>query len=292
MHKFLSAFSLLCCLTGTSAADTFTWDGGGVDSYLSTANNWTFDVHPDREGLDDVIFQGTTRTRPRVDGPWRFLSLSFAQDAPSFRMTATVGGELEIVYGGFINLSSSRHYIEPSIRLITDAEFRVNGPVEFLGPVALDNHTMYVRDPSGVQSSEPIVLASTVSGGFIDVASSGDLELVGEILCDVDVLGGRLVIATDTPQPVGSFLQFAAGSVVEAKGTHVVPVTLQLDGAVTFGGAGDLSVSNGIRGSGSLTMDATGALRLGGVTSRRFRGRSIFERAPSISPRSKPGFRC
>jgi fibronectin-binding autotransporter adhesin len=103
--------SLCLCLQNVANAGTFTWNGGGADSNLSTPANWT--PVAGALGNDDLIFAGSVKTTPTNSATVTYNSLSFASGASPF----TLGGSAITVSTGISNLSTSLQTIIAPITL-------------------------------------------------------------------------------------------------------------------------------------------------------------------------------
>lgn len=78
---------LACLLTFQSirAQSTFTWDGGGADNNIGTAQNWVGDVAPTATSNSIYVFDGSVRTGPiLIGGDYRAASITFAAGAGAF----------------------------------------------------------------------------------------------------------------------------------------------------------------------------------------------------------------
>src|SRR5438132_12178138 len=85
----LPALTLLFCVCVLRSASgaTYTWDGGGTDNNITTAQNWSTDIVP--AANSDIIWAGTLRLNVNVDsgGPGR--SYTFANGAGAFISSGT-----------------------------------------------------------------------------------------------------------------------------------------------------------------------------------------------------------
>jgi fibronectin-binding autotransporter adhesin len=79
----LGVLSLL--ITSLAAQTTFTWDGGGADNNIGTAQNWAGDVAPTATSNSIYVFDGAVRTNPVLTGgDYRATSITFAAEAGAF----------------------------------------------------------------------------------------------------------------------------------------------------------------------------------------------------------------
>ena len=120
--------------------------------------------------------------------------------------------------------------------------------------------------------------------GSVTMQGNGALTLEGNnTLSFLRIESGELHLATNQPIPSGQFFEMGEGTLLVSEGFHSCPVTLRLDGAVTYGGVGLLTLDSITQtGSGRLIVDTSGELRaLGGlVTSPEVhRGTLIANRA-------------
>lgn len=102
MLSKILAFSLLVMFTATSFATVKIWDGGGSDSYLATAENWSDNVAP--VSGDYLVLAGSTRTSVTNDFDpvtTSFKMIVFSNDYTTASAPFTLSGN-EIVLTGCI----------------------------------------------------------------------------------------------------------------------------------------------------------------------------------------------
>lgn len=102
MRSKVLVFPLLAMFTANSFATIKVWDGGGTDSYLATAENWSDNVAP--VSGDYLVFSGSTRTSITNDydpATTSFKMIVFSNNYTAASAPFTLSGN-EIVLTGCI----------------------------------------------------------------------------------------------------------------------------------------------------------------------------------------------
>jgi hypothetical protein len=93
----------------SGAASTATWDGGGANAKLSTAENWEGDETPDLTGGGLSAIFPEAGVHPVVDGDYFITSIAFPEGlGGSSSIEPGAGGRLSFVEGGCISLGAGK----------------------------------------------------------------------------------------------------------------------------------------------------------------------------------------
>lgn len=205
---------------------TYTWDGGGADNNVTTAQNWVGDVLP--AANSDIIWAGTTRLSVNVDigGPAR--TWTFDNTAGAF----VISGAAFSLSNGLTNNSTATQTINNAITLtLAQTWTAANGNLVFGGNIA--NGGFLLTIGGGSNTSVNGVISGT---GGLTKTGAGTLTLSG-----ANSYTGATTVSAGVLN-----IQNSTGLGTAAIGTTVTSgAALQLQGGVTVGNE-------------TLTLDGTG----------------------------------
>lgn len=212
---------------------TFTWDGGGANNNVTTAQNWVGDVLP--AANSDIIWAGTTRLNVNVDvgGPAR--SYTFDSTAGAF----VISGAAFSISNGITNNSTSTQTINNAVTLtLAQTWSAASGNLVFGGNI--DNGGFLLTIGGGSNTSASGILSGT---GGLTKSGAGRLTLTG----------ANTYTGTTTVSAGVLNLQNATGLGTIAGGTTVTSgAALQLQGGIAVGNEALTLDGTGISADGAL----------------------------------------
>jgi fibronectin-binding autotransporter adhesin len=242
-------FGVSSMLATTLFAGT-TWDGGGGDNNWSTANNWDPDGTPSVGSGVDLTFAGTTQlTSNNNYTAWDdFRSILFASGAGAFTLT---GNSLDL-FGKIENNGSSTQTVSFSSFAFNSASAELN-PVS--GNLVINSVDIFTNGNTinvwGANGNTLTINGVISQGGGLTINQNSNVVLTG----------GNTFTGTTTIS-AGS-LRIGDGGTTGTLGTGGVTN----NAALVFNRSNDLSVSNTISGTGTLTKQGAGILTLSGANS-------------------------
>ena len=119
---YFTGDGMLNVTAGPTQSTDARWDGGGVNSNMTTAANWLGDIVPDAEGYSTATFSDSGSTAV-VDAPFTFNRMVFSADN-NFTLAAGAG----VITNGFFGLqakvpnTTSRTYTIASALVLREAQ--------------------------------------------------------------------------------------------------------------------------------------------------------------------------
>ena len=244
---FPQGLLLALCLSASSRAAVFTWDGGGTtNDNWSTAANWVGDVVPPNNGSADIIFAGSTRLSPNADANWSVTSLSFSAGAGAFQLG---GNQLTIGGGGISNNSSITQMINDPIVLGAGQTWNANSGALMLGVAGTVDTAGFPLVISGGKGAT--IGAPVTNSGMIHVTSGSAATFNGTL-----TNSGSMVI--DSSATVGVSQPYTAAGSFTNNGSIVFGSNYT--GTIGIGGIGSTFFSGGV----STGAGSTASLNFGG----------------------------
>jgi autotransporter-associated beta strand protein len=246
------------------AASAVTWSGAGGTTNAwewSNGKNWIGCRAPNPNGGDRVVFAGTTRLTPSLDGPWSVTAVTFTNGAGAFTIAGTANHSLAV--GAITNLSGSNQVINANLAAGGTAltvlpagtgtrQVNLSGVVSgTAGYKVLNAGTLYLGN-NGNTITGPV----TVSGsGTLRPVTSAAVGGTGVGAGDITLAGGTL--RNDDTTANGTFLTSNRAIVLGTGG-----------GSLYVAAGGTLGYAGTISGTGNaLTKTSTGKLTLTGANS-------------------------
>lgn len=239
---------------------TFTWDGGGGDDNFGTGANWAGDAAPSTGSGVVLQFTGSTRPTPYNNytigdnfGEWHLLNTAGTD--------FTISGNAFGLYGKIENDAGSGR----SLTINTAGIYARDGSIE-INPVG-----------GNIVVGAPVELNGNASLNVYD-GNFGRTLILNGVLSNGDGSGGNgsltlnqtstVILAADgndygaTTINVGTKLQVGNGGATGSLGSG----SITNSGQLVFNRTADLSVTNAISGSGSLTKQGSNVLTLSGAS--------------------------
>ena len=212
---------------------TFTWDGGGADNNVTTAQNWVGDTLP--AANSDIIFAGTTRLNVNVDIGGPANTWTFNNTAGAF----VISGAAFSIANGIINNSTNTQTINNAITLtLAQTWTAASGNLVFGGNIANGGFLLTIGGGSNTSASG--IISGT--GGLTKIGA-GRLTLSG-----ANSYTGATTVSAGVLN-----LQNATGLGTTAAGTTVTSgAALQLQGGIAVGNEALTLDGTGISNDGAL----------------------------------------
>src|SRR3954465_6719150 len=83
-----------------AGAATWTWNGSQGNDHWTNTGNWTPFSAVANNGTADVVFAGSTRLTPDMNGNWNVHSLTFDASAYNFTLGSSTASTLTVGAGG------------------------------------------------------------------------------------------------------------------------------------------------------------------------------------------------
>lgn len=262
------AIALLFAAGGLRAQ---TWDGGGTNSNWNTKNNWNPNTTPAFNNSTDLIFAGSTRLTPDLNGNRTVNSITFASGASGFTLLGDNGPNSETLTfngsGAALTQSSAndQSLVMNRIRFSAATTIDTGGAgTLFLGDGTATAGRLYGNSD----------ITKTGTGGTLVLAAdnsnwSGDLALDAGIVeaRHSSALGGT---SGTTTVASGAALHLAAGGLTIAENLTLTGSGSSGTGAlrnVATTGTNTVSSTVALAGLTRIEADAGGTLALaGGIT--------------------------
>ena len=217
-----------------------TWDGGAGDDNWSSGANWVGNTSP---GIGfSLIFAGSNRLTPVMDGSYNIYATTFDNTAGSFNI-GTTGGTLTLA-GGVTNKSASAQTL--NVPIVLGAPVTVNAAAADLTlGLAINTGGNLLTITDGGHNT-------AVNGA---ISGSGGLSKNGtgtNTLSGVNTFGGNITISNGTVAIAGSGLL----------GSGVYSGTIADNGTLAYSSTASQTLSGGISGSGGLNVNGSGSLTL------------------------------
>gem|GEM_PF-5272250 len=211
----------------------FTWDGGGADNNITTAQNWVGDTLP--AANSDIIWAGTIRLNVNVDvgGPAR--SYTFDNTAGAF----VISGAAFSISNGIINNSTATQTINNAATLtLAQTWSAASGNLVFGGTIDNGGFLLTINGASNTSAS------GIISGtGGLTKSGAGRLTLTG-----ANTYSGVTTVSAGVLN-----LQNGTGLGTIAGGTIVTSgAALQLQGGIAVGNEALTLDGTGISADGAL----------------------------------------
>ncbi|HEY5806070.1 MAG TPA: autotransporter-associated beta strand repeat-containing protein, partial [Candidatus Saccharimonadales bacterium] len=175
----LSVSSLLAFVAPKALAATVTWDGGGSDSNMTTAENWSGDVAPSAD--DDLVFPADVTNRTVANdftAGTSFNSITFSGAATVASNYTFTGNSMTLVDGISITMTGSASKYQtlgmPLVLNGTQTFADGSGGLILSGTLDLGSSALTINSGSGV------LISGVISGtGTIIKTGTGDLRMTG-----------------------------------------------------------------------------------------------------------------
>jgi autotransporter-associated beta strand protein len=187
-------------LAVTVVGSRLVWNGAGSDNNWSSNPNWSGGVAPEAVG-DSVIFAGTTRLTPLMNGNYSVTGVTFSNTAGSF-VVGTSSSVLTLTGSGITNNSANAQTLNVPVVLWTAQTLNAAAGALTLGQ-AVTNGGNLLTVSGGFNSAINGVISG--SGGLVKT-NTGTLTLSGanSYLGNTTVNAGRLVIGSSGQLYTGS----------------------------------------------------------------------------------------
>ena len=243
---------------------TYTWDGGGANNNVTTAQNWVGDVLPGANS--DIIWAGTTRLAVNVDigGPAR--TWTFDNTAGAF----VISGVAFTLSDGITNNSAATQTINNDITLTLAQTWNAaSGSLVFGGNIANGGFLLTIGGGSNTSASGIISgTGGLTKSGAGTLTLSGANSFTGATTVSAGVLNvrnatGLGTTAAGTTVSSGAALQLQGGIAVGNEALSLNGTGISNDGALrnvsgNNSWAGTITINSTIRinsDSGTLTLD-------------------------------------
>jgi autotransporter-associated beta strand protein len=211
----------------------FTWDGGGADNNVTTAQNWVGDTVP--AANSDIIWAGTTRLNVNVDIGGPANTWTYNNTAGAF----IISGAAFTIANGITNNSTATQTINNAITLTLAQTWNAaSGNLVFGGNIANGGFLLTIGGGSNTSASG--ILSG--AGGLMK-SGAGRLTLTG-----ANSYTGATTVSAGVLN-----LQNATGLGTTAAGTTVTSgAALQLQGGIVVGNEALTLDGTGISNDGAL----------------------------------------
>jgi len=211
----------------------FTWDGGGADNNVTTAQNWVGDTLPGANS--DIIWAGTTRLNVNVDVGGPANTWTYNNTAGAF----VISGAAFSIANGIINNSTNTQTINNAITLTLGQTWSaVSGNLVFGGNI--DNGGFLLTIGGAANTSASGIISGA---GGLTKSGAGRLTLTG----------ANSYTGTTTVSAGVLNVQNATGLGTTAAGTTVTSgAALQLQGGIAVGNEALTLDGTGISNDGAL----------------------------------------
>lgn len=234
-------------LASHSVVHAQTWDGGGANDNVTTANNWNPNAVPVNDGTADLIFGGVVRLTPIFDTDFKVDSITFDNTAGAFNIGASGGSSLLVGPGGITNNDASTQTFSAPVDLSNSAVTAASGVLDFTGPISLGGTV-------------------TFAGGFTtnvdEVNGSGTLIKNGTATLNVNSSGTKNwdLVVNDGTVDFDSTFGFSSVSSIAVNGGTLDLFNTTLDGAtLTRSATGNLTGTGTFSAINGATIAITGA---------------------------------
>ena len=276
-----------------------TWDGGSASgNNWSDAANWVGNVAP-AMGANNLIFAGTTRLTPDMDGDYGASGLTFDGTAGSFVLGSS-GGHVLTLAGDINDNSSSAQTINLSIANVGNtihvygnndmtigggisggggleqdgyANLILEGTNSFGGYLSVNSGSLQIAGAGILGGSSGSYAGLITNSGVLQYSSSATQTLSGVISSYGNLIkdgSGKLILAGNNTYYGNTYI---SNGVLQVTGTLANDVgnnylyDITDNGTLEWSSSAAQTLSGTISGSGSVVMDGTGTLNLNGVNS-------------------------
>jgi len=253
----LTGAALLLCASvlGTRALGaTYTWDGGGADNNITTAQNWVGDIVP--AANSDIIWAGSVRLNVNIDigGPGR--TFTFNNTAGAF----IIGGAAASLSNGITNNSTNTETLNIPLTLTgAQTSNAASGNLVFGGTTLANGGFLLTID--GLKDTS---IANVISGtGGLTKTGAGTLTLTGvnTYAGITTITAGTLLLQTNAALGSGSS-DILIGNTTGANSAGLLTnssVTISRNIRAQSGNTGVLTLG----GNSATTSTFSGSLFLG-----------------------------
>ena len=251
---------VLTVVSSLGHAQTFEWDGGGTDDNFGTGANWNPDGSPSVGSGVVLRFTGSTRTTPNNNytsgddfGEWHLYAgagADFTIGGNSFDLFS----KIEVDSGVGRNLTLNTGAINAGANIEINP---VGGNITLGSGTAVELHNNRTLNVYDGNFGRTLTINGTLSNGN-GTGGNGALilnETSTVVLTGISNDYGNTTINNNTTLRVG------AGGTSGTLGQG----TVTNNGSLFFNRSDDLTASNNISGSGSLTKQGAGVLTLSGT---------------------------
>ena len=258
-----SVASLLLMLRAFAITDT--WDGGGPNDILTTAQNWADDTAPASDLANtDLIFAGAIRPAPTLAAPFSANSITYDNTAAGFTIQ---GDPFNVGSGGITNNDTQTMSFANVVNfdgVVASSVTAASGGLTFGNGTVLPTGFLIV-DGAGATSFQDIAGPSTAALGKFG-AGTMTWNPGGPVAFDIAVQEGTLTIGGD-----GTVNILTSTASIDVTGTSVLNVNdnLALNGAqlTRTGNAGiNLAAGRTLNVLNSADVDITGSFGVNGST--------------------------
>ena len=276
-----------------------TWDGGSASgNNWSDAANWVGNVAP-AMGANNLIFAGTTRLTPDMDGDYGASGLTFDGTAGGFVLGSS-GGHVLTLAGDINDNSSSAQTINLSIANVGNtihvygnndmtigggisggggleqdgyANLIIEGTNSFGGYLSVNSGSLQIAGAGILGGSSGSYAGLITNSGVLQYSSSATQTLSGVISSYGNLIkdgSGKLILAGNNTYYGNTYI---SNGVLQVTGTLANDVgnnylyDITDNGTLEWSSSAAQTLSGTISGSGSVVMDGTGTLNLNGVNS-------------------------
>ncbi len=239
-----------------------TWDGGGANDRWNARNNWNPNTTPTFNNATDLVFAGSIRTSPDMNGNRTVNTVTFAAGAAAFSLLGTSGGDNETLKFAGSGAGIAQESANAQTMLMNRLRWSDAGTISVTGAGAL---TIGDGTATSGQFYGNADVTKTGTGGALVLNAdntnwSGNLS-IGQGVVEARFSGGSLGAGTVTVAS-GAALNLGTGGLAFAN-----DVSLAGNGV---GGAGALrnvagSGTNVVSGAVALTADTLVAADAGGT---------------------------
>ena len=282
---------VLLLVSGAAKLWGQTWDGGGANARWNTANNWNPNGTPGFDATTDLVFSGSTRTSPDMNGNRTVNTLTFSAGASAFSLLGVNGGNSETLTLAGASAGVFQQAVNAQAMTMNRINWSVAGALDTSGA-----GTLTIGD--GTATSGQFYgtgnLTKTGTGGAL-VLNGNNTNWTGSLTINQGVVEARMSGSAlgggsgTTTVASGAVLQLGTGGLtfgenltmagdgvsgggalrnVAGAGTNTVSgtVTLTADTRVAADAGGTLVVSGSIAGTGrTITADGAGNITLTGL---------------------------
>ena len=201
----LAAMACALLLARPLEAVTYTWDGGGFNNNISTAQNWVGDLAPTSNS--DIIWAGTINLSVNVDFGGSFRTFTFDNTADAF----VLSGAAVSLSNGATNNSANAQTINVPLTMMGAQTLNAATADFVIGGTTLANGGFLLT----VDGANNTSIGNVISGsGGLTKTGAGTLTLSGANTYSgaTNVSAGTLTLATSSGSALGSVASITVNS--------------------------------------------------------------------------------